>query len=116
MGPGEALPSPQALAMQMRVNLFGATEMVGQGVLRECLVDAAVDSVLSIVCRAASPAHAKLRKLIHPNFLNSNDVRSELFNLESCFFCLGVTSAGTPEAFACGSPYSSPPRRNWAKR
>lgn len=82
----------------MRVILFGATGMVGQGVLRECLLDPAVDSVLSVVRRAASPTHPRLRELVHTDFLAYQDVRLELLNLDACFFCLGVTSAGISEA------------------
>ncbi len=49
----------------MKVVLFGATGMVGQGVLRECLLDPDVESVLAVVRNASLPQHDKLRELVH---------------------------------------------------
>ena len=52
----------------MKVVLFGATGMVGQGVLRECLLAPDVERVLSVVRRATGQRHAKLVELVHDNF------------------------------------------------
>ena len=49
----------------MKVILFGATGMVGQGVLRECLLDREVESVLAIGRGATGQQHAKLREIVH---------------------------------------------------
>ncbi|HET6711943.1 epimerase [Amycolatopsis sp.] len=76
----------------MRVVLFGATGMVGQGVLRECLRDERVEAVLAVGRSPAGAGHPKLREV----------VEADLFALEpitgydTCFFCLGVSSVGVP--------------------
>jgi uncharacterized protein YbjT (DUF2867 family) len=82
----------------MNVILFGATGMVGQGVLRECLLDTRVQQVLSIVRTPSNQQHPKLRELIHTDFLNYSAIESQLTGFSACFFCLGVSSAGMDEA------------------
>jgi uncharacterized protein YbjT (DUF2867 family) len=71
--------------------------MVGQGVLRECLLDDEVESVLSVGRSAIGRQHAKLQELIHENFLDYSDVESRLAGFDACFFCLGISSAGMSE-------------------
>jgi uncharacterized protein YbjT (DUF2867 family) len=82
----------------MKVILFGATGMVGQGVLRECLLDPGVQHILSIVRTPSGQDHPKLRELVHSNFFDYSTIESELTGLDACFFCLGVSSAGIDEA------------------
>jgi uncharacterized protein YbjT (DUF2867 family) len=82
----------------MKVVLFGASGMVGQGVLRECLLDPEVSAVLSIVRRASPTAEPKLRQLVHTDFTNYGAIEPELAGYDACFFCLGVSSAGMSEA------------------
>jgi uncharacterized protein YbjT (DUF2867 family) len=72
--------------------------MVGQGVLRECLLDPDVQQILSIVRTPSGQHHPKLRELVHSNFLEYSAIESELTGFEACFFCLGVSSAGIDEA------------------
>jgi uncharacterized protein YbjT (DUF2867 family) len=81
----------------MRVILFGATGMVGQGVLRECLLDRHVDAVVSIGRTATGHQHEKLRELVHKDLLDFSSIQSELSGFDACFFCLGVSSAGMTE-------------------
>jgi uncharacterized protein YbjT (DUF2867 family) len=81
----------------MRVILFGASGMVGQGVLRECLLDPEVTAVLSIVRTSTGQQHPKLREIVHKNFLDFSSIESELSGFDACFFCLGVSSAGMSE-------------------
>jgi uncharacterized protein YbjT (DUF2867 family) len=78
----------------VNVILFGATGMVGQGVLRECLLDADVESVLSVGRSPTSQAHAKLHEIVHGNFTDFSAIESELTGYDACFFCLGVSSVG----------------------
>jgi len=80
----------------MDVILFGATGMVGQGVLRECLLDSRVNRVLTIGRSATGERHPKLQEIAHADLrdLSSLDVDS----YDACFFCLGVSSAGMDEA------------------
>ncbi len=81
----------------MNVILFGASGMIGQGVLRECLLDGEVESVLSIGRGATGQRHPNLRELEHRDFLDYSDVEEELAGFDACFFCLGVSSAGMTE-------------------
>ena len=81
----------------MKVILFGATGMVGQGVLRECLLDADVESVLAVGRSPTGQRHAKLREIVHDNFLDYSGVESQLAGFDACFFCLGVSSVGMSE-------------------
>jgi uncharacterized protein YbjT (DUF2867 family) len=81
----------------MRVILFGATGMVGQGVLRECLLDPGVESVLAIGRGPTGQRHAKLREIQHGNFFDFSSIESQLTGYDACFFCLGVSSIGMSE-------------------
>jgi uncharacterized protein YbjT (DUF2867 family) len=84
----------------MKVILFGATGMVGQGVLRECLLDEEVEQVLSIGRSPTGQSHPKLRELVHPDLYDYSPLESQLTGFDACFFCLGVSSAGmTEEAY-----------------
>lgn len=81
----------------MKVILFGATGMVGQGVLRECLRDDGVERVLAIGRSATGQQHAKLRELVHKDLMDYSAIEGELSGYDACFFCLGVSSAGMSE-------------------
>src|SRR5450759_395188 len=81
----------------MKVILFGATGMAGQGVLRECLLDPGVESVLAVGRSPTAQRHAKLREILHDNFLDFSGVESQLAGYDACFFCLGVSSVGISE-------------------
>lgn len=79
----------------MRIILFGATGMVGQGVLRECLLDSDVSEVITVLRSASGRQHPKLRVIIHKDFTDFSGISLQG---DACFWCLGVTSAGTSEA------------------
>ena len=81
----------------MKVILFGATGMVGQGALRECLLDAEVESVLVVGRSPTGQRNAKLREIVHENFLDYSAIESRLIGYDACFFCLGVSSVGMNE-------------------
>ncbi len=72
--------------------------MVGQGVLRECLLDPDVERVLSIVRAPTGQSDPKLRELVHKDFFDFSGIESELAGYDACFFCLGVSSVGMKEA------------------
>ena len=72
--------------------------MVGQGVLRECLLDPEVHRILSIVRTPSGQQHPKLRELIHSDFFDYSNIEPQLTGFDACFFTLGVTSAGMDEA------------------
>ncbi len=81
----------------MNVLLFGATGMVGQGVLRECLLDPEVRRVLTIGRTATGISHPKLREITHRDLSDYNPIESDLSGFDACFFCLGISSAGMTE-------------------
>lgn len=81
----------------MNVIVFGATGMIGGGVLLECLDDARVRSVLTIGRRATGITHPKLREIVRSDLSDFSDVRSELQGYDACFYCLGVSAAGMSE-------------------
>ncbi|MGZ5876510.1 MAG: NAD(P)H-binding protein [Bradyrhizobium sp.] len=81
----------------MKVILFGATGMVGQGVLRECLLDPGIESVLAVGRSPTAQQHPKLREIRHDNFTDYSTVESELAGYDACFFCLGGSSIGMSE-------------------
>src|ERR1700709_439273 len=78
----------------MKVILFGAAGMVGQGVLRECLLDPGVETVLAVGRSPTGQANAKLRELRHDDFFNFAAIEPQLAGYDACFFCLGVSSIG----------------------
>jgi uncharacterized protein YbjT (DUF2867 family) len=82
----------------MKVILFGATGMVGQGVLRHCLLDPEVESVLAIGRKPSGVSHPKLRELVRPDMFDFKVSAEELNGYDTCFFCLGVSSVGMNEA------------------
>jgi uncharacterized protein YbjT (DUF2867 family) len=81
----------------MKVILFGATGMVGQGVLRECLLDAGIERVLSVGRSPIGQQHAKLSEIIQRDFFDYTNIESQLGGYDACFFCLGVSSIGMSE-------------------
>lgn len=82
----------------MRAIIFGATGMVGQSVLRECLLDPQVETVLTVGRTPTGQNHSKLRELVALDLLNLSAIEEQLAGYDACFYCLGVTSAGTNEA------------------
>jgi uncharacterized protein YbjT (DUF2867 family) len=87
-----------AMEDSMRVILFGATGMIGSGVLLECLADARIEAIVSVVRQPSGVADPKLRELIHDDFLDYVPICAEFAGADACFFCLGVSSAGMSEA------------------
>jgi uncharacterized protein YbjT (DUF2867 family) len=82
----------------MRTIIFGATGMVGQGVLRACLASGEVESVRVVGRSASGVTHPKLQELVRPDLYDYSGVAGELTGYDACFFCLGVSAAGMSEA------------------
>jgi len=82
----------------MKAIVFGATGMVGQGVLRECLLDPEITQVLVIGRGTTGQSHPKLKEIAHKNFEDFSPLEKEVTGYDACFFCLGVPSAGMAEA------------------
>ena len=84
----------------MKIILFGASGMVGQGVLRECLLDPDVESVLAVVRSPLGQPKGKekkVREIIHSDFTDFSAVENQWQGYDACFFCLGVSSFGMSE-------------------
>jgi len=82
----------------MKLILFGATGMVGQGALRECLLDSQVEAVLSVGRRGTGQLHPKLEQLVLPDLFELGASANRLQGFDATLFCLGATSAGMSEA------------------
>ena len=82
----------------MKVLIFGATGMVGQGVLRECLRATDVDLVTAFGRTATGAQDPKLREIIHSDLSNYAAIEPKLAGFDTCFFSLGVSAAGMKEA------------------
>lgn len=83
---------------QLRVVLTGATGMVGEGVLLECLRNPAVEHVLMVNRRSSPRKHPKLTELVVPDLFHLDAVVEQLTGFNACFFCAGRTSVGLSEA------------------
>lgn len=81
----------------MKVLILGATGMVGQGVLRECLLDPTVERVVTLGRSGTGQTDKKLTELIHADLFDLSAIEAQLTGFDACFFCLGVTSAGMTE-------------------
>ncbi|WP_410810864.1 NAD-dependent epimerase/dehydratase family protein [Micromonospora sp. 067-2] len=92
----------------MRVVIFGATGMVGQGVLRECLLADDVREVLTIGRKPTGQRHPKLRELTVADVGDLDAVRADLTGVDACFYCLGVSSVGLDEAAYTRISYDYP--------
>jgi uncharacterized protein YbjT (DUF2867 family) len=81
----------------MKVVLFGATGMIGSGVLKECLEDERVSAVLAVGRSSCGVTHDKLREIIHPDLYEYATIEGDLRGYDACFFCLGISALGESE-------------------
>jgi nucleoside-diphosphate-sugar epimerase len=82
----------------MKVILTGATGMVGEGILLECLQDGRVTTVLSVSRSPCGRAHPKLKELLIEDFTDIGSYPDQLQGFDACFYCLGISSVGLTEA------------------
>jgi uncharacterized protein YbjT (DUF2867 family) len=78
----------------MKAIITGATGMVGEGVLLECLSHPDVEQVLVINRKPGGVSHPKLHEIIHRDFFDLKPIEQKLAGFDACFFCLGVSSVG----------------------
>src|ERR1700722_19839361 len=83
--------------IKIKAIITGATGMVGEGVLHECLLHPDVEQVLVINRKPCGVIHPKLKQIIHSNFFDLSPISAQLINYNACFFCLGITSVGMKE-------------------
>jgi hypothetical protein len=83
--------------MKVKAIITGATGMVGEGVLHECLLSEDIESVLVINRRPCNVLHTKLKEIIHDDFYDFTKIKEQLKGCNACYFCLGVSSVGMNE-------------------
>jgi len=83
--------------IEMKVLIFGATGMVGQGVLLECLRNPEVELVLTVGRSATGVRDNKLREIVHRDMSSYAGMENSFSGFDACFFCLGVSSTGMKE-------------------
>ena len=83
--------------MKIRAIITGATGMVGEGVLHECLQHPDVEKVLVINRKPGGIVHPKLTEILHKDFFDLTPIETQLAGYNACFFCLGVSSVGMNE-------------------
>jgi len=82
---------------KIRAIVTGATGMVGEGVLIECLQHPQVEAVLVINRKPCGIIHSKLKEIIHKDFFDLSAIEDQLSGYNACYFCLGVSSVGMKE-------------------
>lgn len=82
---------------KIRAIITGATGMVGEGVLHECLMHPDVEQVLVVNRRPSGVSHPKLTEVLHSNFFDMSAIEPQLVNYNACYFCLGVSSVWMKE-------------------
>ena len=92
----------------MKVIITGATGMVGEGVLLECLADPNVGRVLSVSRRPCGHTHPKLSECLVPDFRELGNVEPALTGYDACFYCAGVSSVGLKEPEYTAITYDTP--------
>ncbi|HET6765755.1 MAG TPA: epimerase, partial [Chitinophagaceae bacterium] len=83
--------------MKIKAIITGASGMVGEGVLQECLHDNDVEDILVIGRRSCSYTHLKLKEIVHTNMYDLSSIEDQLKGYNACFFCLGMSSVGVKE-------------------
>ncbi len=84
--------------MKLKIILTGATGMVGEGVLHECILSDEVGEILIVNRKPSGIKHPKVKEIVHGNFFDIFAIRSQLVGYNTCLFCLGVSSVGMKEA------------------
>ena len=83
--------------MKIKVIITGASGMVGEGVLYECLQHSDVEEILVIGRRSCGYIHPKLKEIVHSDMYNLSSIEDQLEDYNACFFCLGMSSVGVKE-------------------
>lgn len=82
---------------KLNVIVTGATGMVGEGVLFECMENPQVESILIVTRKPSGVSHPKVKEVLHSDFSNAEPIKEQLKGYDACFFCLGVSSVGMKE-------------------
>jgi uncharacterized protein YbjT (DUF2867 family) len=91
----------------IKIILTGATGMVGEGVLLECLENPNVSEILSVSRKPSGKTHPKLKEYLVPDFLSIDINDENLKGYDACFFCAGISSVGMSEEEYTGITYDT---------
>jgi uncharacterized protein YbjT (DUF2867 family) len=83
--------------MSLKVIITGATGMVGEGVLQECIANPMIEKILLINRKPTGVVHSKVQEIIHQHFNDLSAILDELRGYDACYFCLGISSLGVKE-------------------
>ena len=83
--------------MKINVIITGVTGMVGEGVLKECIMNPEVEKILVINRKPCGIKHNKLKEIIHKDFFDLSQIENQLSGYNACYFCAGVSSVGKKE-------------------
>lgn len=83
--------------MKLKVIITGATGMVGEGVLQECIANPKVEKIVLINRKPCGYTHPKVEELLHGNFHDITPIAAQFSGFDACYFCLGVSSVGMNE-------------------
>lgn len=83
--------------MAHKVIITGASGMVGEGVLLECIANDKVADILVVGRKACGQTHPKVTEYLVPDFLDMKSDDAKLAGYDACFFCAGISSVGMKE-------------------
>ncbi len=83
--------------MKLKVIVTGATGMVGEGVLHECVLHPDIGEILVLTRKSSGYIHPKVKEIVHEDFFDLSSIEQQLKEYDACFFCLGVSSVGMKE-------------------
>lgn len=83
--------------MKLKVIITGATGMVGEGVMQECIANPKVEKILLVNRKPSGVVHPKVTEILHNNFSDISPIVDQLKGYDACYFCLGVSSIGMKE-------------------
>lgn len=81
----------------MKVIITGATGMVGEGVMHECILDERVTDILLVSRKKYSTDSSKVKQLIVKELTDIKKHTDEITGYDACYFCMGVSSVGMKE-------------------
>jgi uncharacterized protein YbjT (DUF2867 family) len=81
-----------------KVLIAGASGMIGQLIVQNCVQSQDVSSIISLVRKPSSTAHPKLKEVAVSNFKTYDKSAEEFNGVDAAFFCIGVYTGQTSDA------------------
>ncbi|MBX2922231.1 MAG: NAD-dependent epimerase/dehydratase family protein [Chitinophagaceae bacterium] len=83
--------------MKIKVIITGATGMVGEGVLQECIANPKVEKILLINRKPSGYSNSKIEEIIHSDLSDISTIAEKINGYDACYFCAGVSAVGMSE-------------------